>query len=452
MQDSERASTFSGQVLVLFGTQIFAAGVGIINGILLARLLGPAGKGDYYLLTLLPGTAVVLVQLGLPQAFGFFAARGQTLGIVRQSMVLTAILSAATFVGLIVLLPLLQKALLGEIAVPQVLFVFLAFPLALNATFTTGIVTGRQAVRWYAAVNAVYPIATTGLLVIVLGGFGPSINGALAVYLITTAIQSIGLAIGARRAAAANSQATPASNRELLRYGLVYYPASLTSFFSLRVDAYLIAFLTLDAAASLGYYSMAVGLAEMVFIFPKAVWTMFFPHVAGAPREDSDRQVAMVVRVTLLVTSACALLLIPPVAIMIWVVLPAFIPSFPPFLVLLPGVTVLGAAGVLSGYMRGIGSPGIVSAVNMVTLAANVGANLILIPAFGIGGAAAASLFSYSLTALLLTAISARAAGRSLAEFWIIRGSDIRFAVDISMGLLRRALNQSPWAPGRPRG
>ena len=48
----------------------------------------------------------------------------------------------------------------------------------------------------------------------------------------------------------------------LFRYGLPSYPNSLSVFFSYRVDAYLIAFLVLDPATALGYYSLAVGLAE----------------------------------------------------------------------------------------------------------------------------------------------------------------------------------------------
>ncbi len=97
--NSGRASTFSGQVLVLFSTQIFGAGIGIINGILLARLLGPAAKGDYTFIVLLPASAIVLVQLGLPQAFGYFAARAQTIGIFGKSVALAAALSLVAHRG-----------------------------------------------------------------------------------------------------------------------------------------------------------------------------------------------------------------------------------------------------------------------------------------------------------------------------------------------------------------
>ena len=65
MQDTDGAGTFSGRVAVMFGSQVFGAAVGIINGILLARLAGPGWQGR-----LLPhrppahSRRLVLLQLG----------------------------------------------------------------------------------------------------------------------------------------------------------------------------------------------------------------------------------------------------------------------------------------------------------------------------------------------------------------------------------------------------
>lgn len=438
MHDAGNAGTFSGRAVVLFVTQVSGAIVGIVNGILLARLLGPAGKGDYYLLVLVPSTTMVLVQLGLPQAFMFFAARGRIAGMLAKAVVLTATLSLAGLLAVAALMPLFREAFLHRLELGQILFAFLALPLALSATFTTAIVMGRQAVRWYAAVNMAYPIATTALLILILGGLGPSVNGAIAVYLIASSIQSIGFAIGSRCVSAANTTAESVSYRELFRYGLPLYPGTLTQFFSYRADAYLIAFLIADPSAPLGYYSMAVGLAELVFFFPNAVSTLFFPHVAGSRREDSDRQVAMVSRVTFLVTGAVALLLIPAAMLMIWILLPAFGPSIPPLLVLLPGVVALSVTKVVSGYVSGIGRPAVTSYVNVFAFVLNIIANLVLIPRFGIVGASAASLASYSMSSLVFTAIAARLTLTPMAHFWLPRLSDIRFTVSTSVGLLRR--------------
>lgn len=433
-----RASSFSGQVLVLFGTQVFGAGLGIVNGILLARLLGPALKGDYTFVILLPASAIVLVQLGLPSAFGYFAARGQTRGIFRTSIVLAAVLSALSIAAILALLPLLFEAMPGDITVAHLLIAFVALPFALHVTFTTGIVMGRQAVRWYVAVNIVYPIATTALLIAVLGGTGASVAGALVVYLAATAIQAIGFAIGAARVTRAAGLVPAVRYRDLFGYGLTSYPASLAGFFSYRVDIYMIAFLVADSSSAIGYYSLAVGLAEMVFFFPRAVSLMFFPHVAGAPRAESDSQVAMVSRVTLLISTVVALLLIPAAAFLIAVFLPAFGASFPPLLMLLPAVVMLSGANVIGGYVTGIGRPGIHSWVNVVSFGVNVIANLVLIPPLGIVGAGAASLVSYSLSALLLSAIASRFAHQPMADFWLVRRSDLVYTLQTGAALVRR--------------
>lgn len=437
MQETSRAGTFSGRVVALFTTQAFGALAGIFNGILLARVLGPAGKGDYYLLILVPSTAMVLVQLGLPQAFSFFTARGRTAGIMTKALVLTAVLTGGALVAVALLLPLLREAILHGIALDQFLVALVALPIAVSATFTTAIILGRRAVRWYAGINMAYPVGT-GLLLVVLAVLGPSVMGAIAVYLIATSIRAIALAIGARRVTADNVGAESVSYRELFRYGFRLYPASLSGFFLYRVDAYLIAFLLASPSVPLGYYSTAVGLAEMVFFFPNSVSTLFFPHVAGSPREESDRQVAMVSRVTLLVTGAFALALFPAAAVMIWVVLPAFGPALPALLVLLPGVVALSSAKVVGAFVIGIGRPEIDSYVSVVVLIVNIIGNLILIPRLGIVGASAASLVSYSLTSLLLTLAAARFTMTSVADFWVPRGSDVRFIVATSLGLVRR--------------
>ena len=150
MTDEPRAESagqpFSDRVVVLFVTQVVSAGFGIINGFVLARLLGPSAKGDYYLLTLLPTTIMVAIQLGLPQAFGYFAARGETKGLTRLTVILAACLALPAVAGTILLLPALRSSFLGGLDSNLVIVALIALPIFLNATFTSGIIlrpTGR---------------------------------------------------------------------------------------------------------------------------------------------------------------------------------------------------------------------------------------------------------------------------------------------------------------------
>ena len=438
MQDMDRAGTFSGRVVVMFGTQVVEAAVGVVNGILLARLLGPAGKGEYYLLLLLPTTMMVLLQLGLPQAFSFFSARGRTVRLVTKSFALTGALSAIGFAVVLVLFRVIQEAILHGLSLELVLFAFLVLPLLLQAPLSAATVMGRQAVRWYAAVKLAQPLVTTVLIVLVIGVLGQGVAGAVGIFIVVAAINTIGFVAAAVRVTRTVPQPETASFRQLLNYGLRFYPASLSGFFSQRIDIYLIALLLASPSEALGYYSMAVAFAEIVFLFPSAVAANFFPHVAGSSRGDADRQVALVSRVTLLVSGVLALVLIPCAAAMIWILLPAFKQSIPPLLVLLPGVVALSAANVVGGYITGIGRPGINSSVSVIALVVNVAANLMLIPRFGILGAASASLISYTFSSLVVTLVAARFSRTPLSRFWMPRLDDVRFGAAMSTDLARR--------------
>jgi Na+-driven multidrug efflux pump len=71
-------------------------------------------------------------------------------------------------------------------------------------------------------------------------------------------------------------------------------------------------------------------------------------------------------------------------------------------------------------------------------LTVNIVANLILVPRFGINGAAASSSISYGLTAIVTLAVFQRLSGRSIVETLVIRPSDLRAARGLLEAVVRR--------------
>jgi O-antigen/teichoic acid export membrane protein len=151
----------------------------------------------------------------------------------------------------------------------------------------------------------------------------------------------------------------------------------------------------------------------------------------------------MVARVSLLVTAAVAMVLAPATVVMIHVLLPAFIPSLPALFILLPGVVALSATRVVYVYLTGIGKPALTSYITVFAFVLNIVLNVYLIPRFGIEGAATASLVSYTVSAILLTTVAGRLSGRPVLDFWLVRRSDLRFTITMSVGLLQRLLKSS---------
>jgi O-antigen/teichoic acid export membrane protein len=421
----------------MFASRVVVAAIGIVNSLLLSRLIGPGGKGDFFLISMLPAMVMVVIQLGLPQSLSFHAARGEAKGLLRKTLVLTAVLSAPAFALTVLALPALQATFLRGLDPVLVILAMSVLPLALHGTYTTGIALGLGAIRSVAAINIGHNIVVMAGYAGLVGLAGFGVPGAIITTIAAWAVLATGRFVTVQRLMSAMRRTVAPSYRQLLGFGMSSWPGSLTTFFSQRIDVFLLALFLPDASAPLGFYSLAVALLEIVFFLPDAVATLFFPHVAGLSRASADEQVPIVSRLTLIVTLAAAVAMIPPAAFVVTVVLPDFGPAWPAFLILLPGVVSLSFGRVLSGYLSGLGRTGLQSAIHVGGFVLNVAINVALIPTFGIVGAALASLVSYTATAVAFAVAVAGTSGTSLRSLWLPRSSDLRLLGSTSLTLMR---------------
>src|SRR4029077_13777699 len=81
-------SALSSRVVIAFTARGTGAVVGLFSACLVARLLGPAEKGQFTIGQILPSTIFVLGQLGLTSALSYYAGRGRTTGLTRRPLML----------------------------------------------------------------------------------------------------------------------------------------------------------------------------------------------------------------------------------------------------------------------------------------------------------------------------------------------------------------------------
>jgi O-antigen/teichoic acid export membrane protein len=175
-----------------------------------------------------------------------------------------------------------------------------------------------------------------------------------------------------------------------------------------------------------GVYSVTSGLAETLWYIPNALGTVMFSRAVD-PDADAGRIAAVLTRTTIAVAFATA---IPAFALgprlVRFVYGSAFSDAGVALRLILPGIVAYSVVAVLSRYIVGRGRPGIGTFVLVTGLVLNIVANLMLVPRYGINGAAASSSISYGLTAILTLAVFRRLSGRGIAETLIIRRSDLR--------------------------
>ncbi|HEX2222480.1 MAG TPA: polysaccharide biosynthesis C-terminal domain-containing protein [Candidatus Limnocylindria bacterium] len=413
------ASPFSRRIAGIFATRVARFVLSLVISFLLARLLSPEGRGTYAPIILVPTMLFTLGQLGLPSAITFFAGRGRSgsalfrtsLGLAAGiSLVLLAIAwPAAAFVAPAVV----------PVAPPELIQVaLLSLPFQFAAAFCGSVLIGRQTMRNYNVILVAQSAVLLILIVVLLGALDLGVRGAVTANVLAAAVAGTLVVLELRRTTRDDAPQPAARLGELTGYGMRIYPASITGFFSYRADIFLLSAMLggivglQEARVQIGLYALAVSLAELAFYVPDSVATVFFPRVAGAERRAADEMTPQVSRFTLLLTALAVLGLVPAAGLAVWILLPDFLGSLPPFLLLLPGVVSLSVAKVVSSYLTGLGLPLRVAAVSSAGVGLNVVANLLLIPAFGIMGAAAASLISYSAYAAALVAMSARVSGR----------------------------------------
>jgi O-antigen/teichoic acid export membrane protein len=443
---SPATSGFTKRVTAIFATRVSTLILSLFTSVLVARLLGPELRGVYVVVATLPGMLSALALLGLPNAANYFAGRGYSVAsLVRAALMFTALISVVLVAASWMALPFLEQSLLRAVAHDDYLarVMLLTLPLGMLATFCGTILYGRQKVRVYNIILVGQALGSLTGAVVLVGILKLSVTGAVITSVLVGVISAVAVVVEVARLARRDRSGEKAPLRDLLAYGARVYPASVTGYFNARADTYIIQGLAANtevAARTTGLYGFAVTMAEIVFYVPESVASMFLPKVAGSTHEEAAAMLGRVARTTILVSLIVGVCLILPAIVGIHLVLPKYVDCLPAFFAILPGVISLSVSKVMTSYLGGRGQPGKISMAASIALAANIGANLLLIPMYGIVGAALSSVVSYTTLALIVVLMASRVSGVSPASLCIPRPSDASSLVSTSLTIARRGL------------
>ena len=273
------SSPFARRIAGVFTTRVARFLLGFVTSFLLARILGPAGRGVYALTSLAPTTLATLGQLGLPQAFSFFAGRGRSgrrlqLLAIGLSIALTVVLGAA----IVLALPWLESTVLRAAPGDLVRLSLLSIPFQFLTAFAGAVLIGRQTLRNYNILLIAQSVALLLLMVLLVGVLQQGVWGAVVANLAITIATAAAMALELRRSTRHEPPATDDRGvriGELFGFGLRIYPASVAGFFGYRADVFLLSAIVGDPR-TLGLYSLAVSLGELLFFVPDSVSTVFF--------------------------------------------------------------------------------------------------------------------------------------------------------------------------------
>lgn len=424
-------------------TRITAFGFSLVTNVILARSLGPEGRGVYAVAVLIPALISLFAQLGISPANVYHFSKGliDPDELIGHTVALASALGTLCFAGVVAYVVISRSPSFLGIGSSYVLVTCVALPFLLLTAFLQGIFNGAQRFREYNLVLFAQYASTSVALVIALAfARGSTMAGVVA--WTASAIATAALAVARVRSLGRLWPRLRVSTlRKLFRFGLISYMSSLTSFANYRLDVVIVNLFA--GTRQVGLYAVATGLAEMVWYLPNAAGIVLAPKVASSDAREADRITELVCRIVVLlalVLSAALALSAPFVVVLFFG--SAFAHSAWAVWLLLPGIVTFSVARVLSMYLLGKNLLKVDLMASVAGMAVTLGLDLLLIPRFGFLGAAAASSIAYTVAMLVDVWWLSRGTEISIGRLIVARPSDVellwRRIRELAVGRLAR--------------
>ncbi|HEX6290515.1 MAG TPA: polysaccharide biosynthesis C-terminal domain-containing protein [Herpetosiphonaceae bacterium] len=403
-----------------FGAQIMR----LATALLLIVLLEPAARGFQSLIVLVPTLLASLTLLGVSHATPVLLNRG-----VSEQRLLSNLLGlglcvvAAVIVVALPGLPLAARFLSGEyrVTTDDVLLGLLLLPPTLLGDYLRSLLAARRDLRQVALTQSVQAVAQLVLAIVLVLWLRWGARGAVWSVVLGGWCGFGWTVWSVRRLGRLRPRLDGAVLRPLLGLGLRGHVGNVVQTFNYRLDVLIVqGFL---GQAAVGLYQTGVLLAEMIWYIPNAISAALLPQVAAT---GSSRDTPRVARHTLLLTSLGAVGLLGVTWPGLALLRPLYLPAVAPMAVLLLGVVALSIHKVLASDLSGRGWPHYPSLTSSLALVVTLLADLLLIPRFGILGAALASTLAYITQTIVLLRIYTRVARVPWHELLIPRRSDMQ--------------------------
>jgi O-antigen/teichoic acid export membrane protein len=373
-----------------------AGSAGFFTAVLiLARSLGPTGRGTIAFITVSALVIARLAGFGMGAATTVLASRRmEARGALLANLILFVLTSALIVgsLGFAVLLTLAGHRPEGIGGPELAILVGAGAAIALveaGGAFLLGCGRVQRLALLTATMTWVYPL----LLGIVWVVDGLTVTRAALVWLTAETIVALVLLSQSARAAGIAAP-RPRLLLESMHFGVRAWAGSLARLLNFRTDQIILGFLASEA--TLGIYAVAVNASEALLYLPAATATALLPIAARADPHVQVEQALRAFRSTVLVTTGLILV----AAVLGPLLLPvlfgsAYDASVEPFLLLLPGAFGFAATAIFSSALMASSSPGRSSLGPFVSLVVGIGLDLLLIPRFGASGAAAAASVAF---------------------------------------------------------
>ena len=423
-------------VNLVFLSTVMAYGLAFLYVVVIARALGPEGRGVTALYQAAVNMAFAILSLGLPAAVIYYVARReQTVAqAMENGLSVTIAATALTAAFALALVPMFGTELKAE----QVPYwpAIIAVPAIIQGRVIDSVLRAQGRFLAMNALDILLPLSILANLLAVEIAIGLTIERAVYAWSlgfilpVVAGYAAIGAAAWPRRLAPLSLL------RPTVRFGVQAQLGNLIQLLNYRLDVYLI--LLFVNTAGVGLYAVGVSLSEGMWFIANSVSVVLLTSLTAGDEGNAARLTPVVCRNTLLVTGLASLAAAAAAPVVIPMLFGRdFDDAIVPFLCLLPGSIALSGTKILAAYVFSRGKPMINAQIATATLAVSLLAALALLPLWGVTGAAIAASIAYCIS-LGLTAIAYhRLSGASISDALLPRPTDLALYTGALASLVR---------------
>ena len=424
--------------MLTWWTNIGGAILSLGSILIVARELGPEGRGHVALLTAVALLLGNLATAGVQEANANFAAKDPSTrrALATNSLLLALVLGAIAAGALALLLWAVPDAV-GDDTSRKLLWATVAFvPLIILEIYLLYLAQADYAfVVTNLAMLLAPAVAFTGNALFALTDV-LTVRNAIAVWLAGQAASTTLLVWFVARRLAGFGRADLGLARRSLGFGLRAYVGRVMQLGNYRLDQWLLG--AISGTRALGLYSVAVAWAEALWYLPTALAAVQRPDLVRSDTRTAGERAARVFRGSILVTAISAVLMIALAPFLCTVIFgELFRDSVGQLRVLVLGAFGMVAAKLLGNALVARGRPGLQSVAVGVGFIGTVALDVLLIPPFAGMGAAIASSVAYTAGGATMAVIFVRLLGPRYRDLVPSR-SDVTWVVGQLQGLGRR--------------
>jgi len=393
---------FAKNVAATFISKILIIAMGLLASIIVARTLGPSGKGILAALGAMVGIALQFGNLGIHGANTYFTAKDKS----KASSLVGNSFWLALIIGLILLsstyLFLFQHpGALGNIDFRLAMIALMVVPFALLTYFWQNILVGLNKIKPYNLILIIQQFLYLIGAIIILLVFKKGIFPLVIFNTLTAVIISFLFGFYLIKIKEFSLKLNKDLIQKSLAYGFKIYLSCFFAYLVLRSDLFILNYFR--GSAETGIYSIAAGFVDGIFLLPAIIGLLLLPK-AVENLGQSGELIAKTTRISFIIIGIICFGTIicgrPAINLMFGSV---FDKSFIPLLILIPGAFFFALETIIAQYFAAHNRLISIIYYWIIATILNIGLNIVFIPIYGMIAAAASSLLAYSLVFFLVS-------------------------------------------------